>query len=89
MNLPLLALAFITCWVALLNSVFLYPKFTLIKYVYVEWAWRMVALLGLGIWLDELTKNKPHAAYEQWEFYASFMIASAVISLPGYFLSKR
>lgn len=92
----LLTLAFVALWILVLNSVFALPKFNLLPYLwrgvgalYAEWVWRVAALLAIGYVLDRLTQTMPHAAYEQWEFYATYIMACVLISLPGYYWGKR
>lgn len=94
MNLPLLAWLYIAIWVLLLNACWLVRLPKNYSHAYWRaglWVGCIIIILCLGVGLDSITYLKPHSAYVSWEFYATFLIISALLSSPSflYYKSKR
>jgi len=94
MNLPLLAWLYIVIWALVLNACWLITlpqKFSALPWRAGLWFSCIALLLAVGAWLDTMTYLKPHSAYINWEFYATFIIISALISSPSflYFRSQQ
>ncbi len=54
-----------------------------LKNRFFEWLIRLPVVLLSGFSFDDLFYNRPHAAYANWDFYATLLFLSLVFTLPG------
>lgn len=95
MSIKDLAITFIILWFIWCNLPWISSKrFTLLgRYFHkrdtltmriYEWLIRLPIIFLLGYMFDYQTIQKPHEAYDRWEFFALFITMTLVVSLPGF-----
>lgn len=88
MNVLTVSTFYVIFWVLACNLPFFLTKELRDSARFLIWLLTLVAVLGVGYYLDQRFIGPPHQAWQESTVYVVFVFMSVLFSTPGYLLMK-